>query len=166
MMFFSGRRHDVNIRGAYLHMASDAIVAAGVVVSGLLIRGTGWLWLDPVVSIVIGAVIAFGTWGLLRESMNLAMDAVPGHIDPEEVQSFLVGLSGVRAVHDLHIWAMSTTETALTVHLVTPDGALDDARLASICWQLKDRFRIGHATVQLKHGDSAHPCDQASDSAI
>jgi cobalt-zinc-cadmium efflux system protein len=166
MMFFSGRRHDVNIRGAYLHMASDAIVAAGVVLSGLLIRWTGWLWVDPAVSIAIGGVITLGTWGLLRESMNLAMDAVPEHINPDEVQSYFTNLSGVRAVHDLHIWAMSTTETALTVHLVTPTSSLDDARLATICRELNHRFRIGHATIQLERGDDAHPCDQASHSTV
>ena len=166
MMFFAGRRHDVNIRGAYLHMASDAIVAAGVVAAGLLIRQTGWLWLDPVVSIAIGVVITFGTWGLLRESVNLAMDAVPEHINPDDVQAYLAGLPGVEAVHDLHIWAMSTTETALTVHLVTPDDRLDDGRLATVCHDLRTRFQIGHTTIQFEHGDDAHPCAQEASTVV
>jgi cobalt-zinc-cadmium efflux system protein len=160
LMFFSGRTHDVNIRGAFLHMASDALVALGVVLAGVAIRATGRLWIDPVVSILIGVVITVGTWGLLRESLNLAMDAVPGHIEPDEVHGFLTAVPGVAAVHDLHIWAMSTTETAMTVHLVTPDQALDDARLASIAGVLKERFAIGHCTIQLEHGDDAHPCAQ------
>ena len=157
LLFFSGRAHDVNIRGAFLHLASDALVSVGVVLAGLMIRTTGWLWLDPVVSIAIGVVITIGTWGLLRESLNLAMDAVPEHIEPAEVERYLASLPGVSAVHDLHIWAMSTTETALTVHLVTPGAGLDDQRLATICDGLRSRFRIGHSTIQLEHGEGAHP---------
>ena len=160
MMFFSGRSHDVNIRGAFMHMASDALVALGVVIAGFAIRSTGRLWIDPVVSIAIGVVITAGTWGLLKESLNLAMDAVPAHIEPEDLRAFLAAVPGVVAVHDLHIWAMSTTETALTVHLVTPGAGLDDARLASIAATLKERFTVGHCTIQLEHGDEAHPCAQ------
>ena len=160
LMFFSGRGHDVNIRAAFVHMAADAVIALGVVLAGLAIRMTGRLWIDPVVSIAIGVVITFGTWGLLRESLNLAMDAVPAHIEPDDVCAFLAGVPGVSAVHDLHIWAMSTTDTALTAHLVTPGAGLDDSRLASIAGTLKERFRIGHSTIQLEHGDEAHPCEQ------
>ena len=160
MMFFSGRSHDVNIRGAFMHMASDALVALGVVIAGFAIRSTGHLWIDPAVSIAIGVVITAGTWGLLKESLNLAMDAVPSHIEPEDVRAFLCTVPGVVAVHDLHIWAMSTTETALTVHLVTPGAGLDDSRLGSIARTLKDRFTVGHCTIQLEHGDEAHPCAQ------
>jgi cobalt-zinc-cadmium efflux system protein len=160
LMFFSGRSHDVNVRGAFLHMASDALVALGVVVAGFAIRATGRLWIDPLVSILIGVVITLGTWGLLRESLNLAMDAVPAHIDPEAVEGYLASVTGVEAVHDLHIWAMSTTESALTVHLVTRDPLLDDARLRRVCDALRDRFRIDHSTIQLEHGDVAHPCRQ------
>ena len=160
MMFFSGRKHDVNIRGAYMHMASDALVALGVVIAGFAIRTTGRLWIDPVVSIAIGVIITVGTWGLLKESLNLAMDAVPSHIDPAEVEGFLATVPGVAAVHDLHIWGMSTTETSMTVHLVTPDCDLDDGRLASIAATMKKRFTIGHCTIQLEHGDDAHPCAQ------
>jgi cobalt-zinc-cadmium efflux system protein len=160
LMFFSGRAHDVNVRGAFLHMASDALVAFGVVLAGAAIRATGLLWIDPVVSILIGVVITFGTWGLLKESLNLAMDAVPSHIEPQEVEAFLAATPDVAAVHDLHIWAMSTTETAMTVHLVTPGAGLEDARLAIICDAMKERFGIGHCTIQLEHGDEAHPCAQ------
>ena len=160
LMFFSGRLHDVNIRGAFLHMASDALVAFGVVLAGVAIRATGRLWIDPVVSIVIGVVITAGTWGLLRESLNLAMDAVPSHIEPQHVHSYLAAIPGVSAVHDLHIWAMSTTESALTAHLVTPGAGLNDARLADITTTLRQRFAIGHCTIQLEHGDEAHPCAQ------
>jgi cobalt-zinc-cadmium efflux system protein len=156
LLFFSGRRHDVNIRGAFLHLAADALISVGVVIAGLVISVTGWLWLDPAVSIGIGVVITVGTWALLRESLNLAMDAVPEHIDPAEVEGYLASLPGVAAVHDLHIWAMSTTETALTAHLVTPGGGLDDQRLATTCDVLRSRFRIGHCTIQLEHGDEPH----------
>jgi cobalt-zinc-cadmium efflux system protein len=127
VMFASGRETDINIRGAFAHMASDALIALGVVVAGLLIRVTGWLWLDPAVSIGIGLVIAVATWSLLRESVNLAMDAVPENVDAATVESFLCSIDGVEAVHDLHIWAMSTTETALTAHVVAPGGLNDEA---------------------------------------
>lgn len=160
LMFFSGRAHDVNIRGAFMHMASDALVALGVVLAGVAIRATGRLWIDPAVSILIGIIITAGTWGLLKESLNLAMDAVPSHIEPNDVHAFLAAVPGVSAVHDLHIWAMSTTETAMTAHLVTPVAGLDDGRLVSIAGILKDRFAIGHCTIQLEHGDEAHPCAQ------
>jgi cobalt-zinc-cadmium efflux system protein len=167
MMFFSGRGHDVNIRGAFLHMASDALVAAGVVVAGLTIRATGWLWVDPVVSIAIGAIITLGTWGLLRESLNLAMDAVPSHVDPVAVRSFLDAVPGVHTVHDLHIWAMSTTETALTVHLVAPQNDFDDRKLIALTDELRTKFRIGHSPFSWSTGttvihafrDRTRPCD-------
>ena len=160
MLFFRGRGHDVNVRGAFLHMAADALISAGVVITGLAIRATGWLWLDPAISIVIGVLVALSTWGLLRESMNLAMDAVPNHIDPAAVSAFLCGVPGVRAVHDLHIWPMSTTETALTAHLVAPDGGIDDRQLADIARQLRERFTIGHATIQLERGGLDATCAQ------
>jgi cobalt-zinc-cadmium efflux system protein len=166
LMFFSGRAHDVNIRGAFMHMASDALIALGVVIAGFAIRVTGRLWIDPLVSIAIGLIITAGTWGLLKESLNLAMDAVPSHIDPGAVQTFLSALPRVSAVHDLHIWGMSTTETAMTVHLVTATAGLGDADLASICDVMKDRFSIGHCTIQIEHGDDAHPCAQEAASAV
>jgi len=153
LLFMAGRHRDLNIRGAFLHMAADAGVSVGVIVIGLAIRVTGWQWLDPAVSLLIGAVIVWGTWGLLRESVNLAMDAVPAGIDPDAVKEYLSGLPGVRAVHDLHIWGMSTTETALTAHLVMPIPPADDKFLHEVSHALHERFEIGHATIQIEHGD-------------
>jgi cobalt-zinc-cadmium efflux system protein len=160
-LFRSGRKQDVNIRGAYLHMAADAAVSLGVVVSGFLISWTGRLWIDPVVSLAIVVVIGVGTWGLLRESVNLALHAVPEGIDLSAVERYLSAVPGIAGVHDLHIWGMSTTETALTVHLIKPDGLQDDALLAGISDELHRRFGIEHTTIQLEFGDADHPCDQA-----
>ncbi len=148
----SGREHDLNVRGAYLHMAADAAISAGVVVAGLLIRATGWTWIDPLSSILIALIIAVGTWGLLRESLDLALDAVPSGIDPAEVEAYLASVPGIASVHHLHIWGMSTTEIALTVHLTKPDGHLDDALLQRITAELHDRFHIAHATIQMEQG--------------
>ena len=161
LMFVSGRKHDINLKGAFLHMASDAAVAFGVVLAGFAMRATGWFWLDPAISVLIGVVIMVGTWGLLRESLNLALDAVPEGINPADVEAYLNRLPGVEAVHDLHIWGMSTTEAALTVHLVTPDASIDDALLSRINRELHDQFGIEHTTVQFEHGDISHPCGQA-----
>lgn len=161
-LFLSGRKGDMNIRGAFLHMTADAAVSAGVVVAAFAMRRTGWLWLDPLVSLSIVVVIAFGTWGLLRDSVNLALDAVPQGIDPGEIETYLAGLPGVVAVHDLHVWGLSTTEAALTVHLVKPDATIDDALLGRINADLHRRFGIDHATVQFELGDDAHPCKKAS----
>jgi cobalt-zinc-cadmium efflux system protein len=160
-LFMSGQKGDVNIRGAFLHMAADAAVSLGVVLSGLVILLTGWDWLDPVTSLVIVVVIVFGTWGLLRESVDLALDAVPEGIDPAKVEAYLAAITGVREVHDLHIWGMSTTETALTAHLVIPDGGQGDGLLRRVCEGLHDEFGIEHVTIQIEHGDSAHPCPLA-----
>ncbi|MFI5032218.1 MAG: cation diffusion facilitator family transporter [Reyranellales bacterium] len=156
--FMAGRKDDLNIRGAFLHMVADAVVSLGVVVSGLVMLYTGWQWLDPSVSIVIALVIVAGTWSLLRESINLSLDAVPERIDRKAIETYLNGLSGVTEVHDLHIWAMSTTEVALTAHLVRPGATLDDGLLATACTDLSTRFGIGHATLQIESGDPAHPC--------
>lgn len=155
LLFMRGRKHDLNIRGAYLHMAADAAVSAGVVVAGVAILLTGWLWIDPVVTLLIAAVILGGTWGLLRESFNLALHAVPEGIDPESVEAYLGSLPGVTAVHDVHIWAMSTTETALTAHLVKQDPRDDDAIIAEASRVLHDRFRIQHTTLQWERGPDA-----------
>jgi cobalt-zinc-cadmium efflux system protein len=160
-LFMSGKEHDVNIKGAYLHMAADAAVSLGVVVAAAVMQFTGWLWLDPVMSLTISLVIGMGTWELLRESFNLALDAVPSHIQTEKVEAYLRNLPGIAAVHDLHIWAMSTTEIALTVHLVKPDAVVDDALLARIHHELREQFNIHHTTVQFETGDPAHPCRQA-----
>ncbi|MBW8270875.1 cation diffusion facilitator family transporter [Caldovatus aquaticus] len=159
LLFLRGRQHDLNRRGAFLHMVADAGVTLGVIATALLIGATGWAWLDPAVALAIAAAILAGTWSLLRESMNLAMDAVPRGIDPAEVEAWLAALPGVASVHDLHIWAMSTTETALTAHLVCPAaGPPDDAFLAEAARGLRARFGIGHATLQVERGDAAHPC--------
>jgi cobalt-zinc-cadmium efflux system protein len=157
-LFFKGRRHDLNLRGAFLHMAADAGVSLGVVVSGALIEWRGWLWIDPVASLVIVGAILVTTWGLLRDSVNLALDAVPRGIDPALVREYLQGLPGITDVHDLHIWGMSTTETALTVHLVKPDGLIDDAFLGEVEHTLHDRFGIMHCTIQFEQGAAEHSC--------
>ena len=166
LMFMSGRKSDLNIRGAFLHMAADAIVSAGVVLAGIAIVVTGWLWFDPVVSLIIVAVVVVGTWQLLRDSVNLALDAVPEGISPQAVQTYLAERPGVTQVHDLHIWAMSTTETALTAHLVMPSGYPGDAFLAETCKELHDHFGIEHATLQVETGDRNHPCALAPDHIV
>jgi cobalt-zinc-cadmium efflux system protein len=170
-MFLAGSKEDLNLRGAFLHLASDAAVSVGVIAAGIAILATGWLWLDPAVSIGISLVILLGTWGLLRDSFNLALDAVPDQIDPAAVTAYLASVPDVRDVHDLHIWGMSTTETALTVHLVmgseaADDAILDDALLQEIREQLEARFGIDHATIQLEQGDPSHPCELAPASVI
>jgi cobalt-zinc-cadmium efflux system protein len=154
LLFFRGRHRDLNVRSAFLHMAADAGVSLGVVATGLLIRFGGWSWLDPAVSLAIGLVIAVGTWGLLRDSLDLAMDAVPAGIDPAAVEAWLTRVPGVKAVHDLHIWGMSTSEAALTAHLVAEPGRVDDAALAAISAGLLETFGIGHSTLQVEHGDA------------
>jgi cobalt-zinc-cadmium efflux system protein len=164
LLFISGRKEDINIRGAFLQMAADAMVSLGVVAAGLAMGRTGWLWLDPAVSLVIGVVIVWGTWSLLRESLRLAMDAVPEGVDYPEVEAYLQSLPGITAVHDLHIWAMSTTEIALTVHLVKPDAEVDDALIERINQELHDRFRIEHTTIQLEREDGR--CGQAPASVV
>ena len=159
--FMRGRRHDLNIRGAFLHMMGDAAASAGVVVAGLAIGVTGWLWLDPMVSLLLVALITWTTWGLAKDSLNLALDAVPPNIDPVAVHDLLARLDGVVEVHDLHIWGMSTTDVALTAHLVRPCAGGEDAVIAAACGQLRDRFGIAHATLQLERGLAMHPCELA-----
>jgi cobalt-zinc-cadmium efflux system protein len=166
LLFMKGRKGDLNIRGAFLHMAADAGVSVGVVVAGLVISLTGLLWIDPVVSLLIVVVIAIGTWGLLRDSANLAVDAVPEGIDPEAVRRYLQQQAGITDVHDLHIWAMSTTETALTAHLVKPERGNEDAFLARVAAELHEKFEIVHATIQLERGGECDACDQAIPKAV
>lgn len=149
-LFASGRKGDINIRGAFLHMLSDAVVSAGVVVAGGVIWLTGWTFIDPLVSLVISGLIIWGTWGLLRESLNMVLHAVPEAIEPRKVRDALGALPGVTALHDLHIWPMSTTETALTCHLVMPGGHPGDAFLAEACQMLQSRYKICHATLQVE----------------
>lgn len=161
LLFWAGRKSDLNIHGAFLHMAADAGVSAGVVLAGVAIALTGWLWLDPAISLMIVAVIFVGTWGLLRDSVNLAMDAVPEGVDPAAVQGYLARLPGITEVHDLHIWGMSTTDVALTAHLVKPDAETEDGFLMTTCRGLHDHFGIEHATLQIEHGSGAPACDLA-----
>jgi cobalt-zinc-cadmium efflux system protein len=150
LLFASGRKGDLNIRGAFQHMLADAIIAAGVVVTGLLITLTGAAWLDPVASLVVNAIIVWGTWTLLRDSFAMSVNAVPPSIEPEKVRRFLESLPGVARLHDLHIWAMSTTETALSGHLVMPEGSGGDTFLTRTCEELQRRFGICHVTLQIE----------------
>jgi cobalt-zinc-cadmium efflux system protein len=149
LLFMRGREKDLNIRGAFLHMAADALVSAGVVVAGGLALWFGWTWLDPVVSLVIAAVIVWGTWSLFRQSLHLLFDGVPEHVDLHAVRSLLQGLPGVAQVHDLHVWAMGTNETALTAHLVMPAGGGDDTFLKHATDELHAHFEIRHVTLQV-----------------
>ena len=160
VLFMKGRERDLNIRGAFLHMAADAGVSAAVVLGGFIISRTNLFWIDPVLSLVVVAVIAFGTWGLLRDSLNLSLDAVPPGIDVAAVEQYLSNLPGISRVHDLHVWGMSTTQSALTAHLVKPDGKLDDSLLACIQAELHERFGIEHMTIQLEAGDEDCACPQ------
>ena len=149
LLFMRGREKDLNIRGAFLHMAADALVSAGVVVAGGLALWFGWTWLDPVVSLIIAAVIVWGTWSLFRQSLHLLFDGVPEGVDLHAVHSLLQGLPGVAQVHDLHVWAMGTSETALTAHLVMPAGGGDDAFLKHATDELHEHFEIRHVTLQV-----------------
>lgn len=157
LLFMRGRKEDLNVKGAFLHMAYDAAVSAAVVGAGLLIMMTGWLWLDPVTSLLIVVVIVGGTWGLLRASLDLALDRVPEGIDMTEVGAELRALPGVAEVHDLHVWALSTTETALTAHLVV-EGGDPDALIRQAGALMRTRFRIGHATFQVETPTLAETC--------
>lgn len=166
LMFLSGRKSDLNIRGAFLHLVADAVVSLGAVLAGVAIVATGWLWFDPVVSLIIVVVIVVGTWRLFQESFNLVTDAVPAGIEPLAVRTYLAELPGVAGVHDLHIWGMSTTETALTAHLVMPGGVPRNAFLVQVSQELHDQFSIEHATVQIETGDPNYPCPLAQDNFV
>jgi cobalt-zinc-cadmium efflux system protein len=149
-LFARGRHQDINVRAAFLHMAADAAVSAGVVVAGFIILRTGWTWIDPAMSLVIIVVITWGTWDLFRESISMSLHAAPPGIDPAKVSGYLGSLNGVKAIHDLHIWPMSTTETALTVHLLVPQGYPGDQFSVDVARELRRRFSIGHATIQIE----------------
>jgi cobalt-zinc-cadmium efflux system protein len=157
LILMAGQKHDLNIRGAFLHLVADAAVSVGVVIGGAVIVATGWNWVDPAVSLVIAVVIVWGTWGLLRESFELSMQAVPKGIVLAEVRTYLEALPGIAGVHHLHVWAMSTTENALTVHLVFPAGHPGDAFLMRVSGELSHKFRIHHPTMQIEIADGA-PC--------
>ena len=165
-LFMAERKTDLNIRGAYLHMAADAGVSLGVAVAGVGILFTGWAWLDPAASLLIVAAIFIGTWGLLRDSVKLALQAAPENVNPAEVRRYLAGLPGVAEVHDLHIWAMSTTETALTAHLVMPGGHPGDAFFTDVVDHIEHAFEIGHVTLQVETGSAASPCVLAPDHVV
>jgi cobalt-zinc-cadmium efflux system protein len=158
LMFLSGRKGDLNIRGAFLHMAADAVIALGVALTGVAILYTGWLSLDPIVSLVIAVLIVYGTWGLLRDSVNLVLDAVPEGIDVKGIEQYLRNLPTCSEVHDIHIWGLSTTEAALTAHVVMAKSICDDEMLARTAQELHDRFHIEHATLQVETGDGIYPC--------
>ena len=158
LLFMRGSQHDLNIRGAFLHMAADALVSAGVVIAGALTLWQGWLWLDPVVSLAIAGVIVLGTWSLFRQSLHLLFDGVPDSVDPQAVQAFLATLPGVTQVHDLHIWATGTSHITLTAHLVMPQGRADDAFLKHANDELHDRFEITHVTLQVMQEPFTQAC--------
>lgn len=166
LLFMGGSKTDLNVRGAYLHMAADAGVSLGVAVAGVGMLFTGWTWLDPATSLLIVTVIFVGTWGLLRDSVRLALHAAPESVDPLDVRRYLTGLPGVTEVHDLHIWGMSTSETALTVHLMMPGGHPGDDFLAEVIRRIEAEFHIGHATIQIETGTSSNPCALAPDHVV
>jgi cobalt-zinc-cadmium efflux system protein len=163
LLFVRGSRHDLNQRGAFLHMAADAGVSLAVVLGGIAIAVTGSTGVDPALSIVVVLVVLASSWSLARESWNLAVDAVPRAIDPGNVRRYLMTRPGVADVHDLHIWGLSTTQCALTAHLVIPDGAASDDFLHRLSGELERRFGIGHATIQIERGDAEHPCGALED---
>jgi cobalt-zinc-cadmium efflux system protein len=160
LLFMRGRERDANLRGAFLHMAADAAVSAGVVVAGIAIMVTGWTWIDPLVSIAITLAIVVGTWDLFRESIDLALDAVPRGVDPDAIKEALAAVAGVVEVHDLHVWAASTSEVSLTAHLVVPDKDSHESALAAATDLLRDRFRIAHTTIQLERKEAGEACVQ------
>lgn len=158
LLFMKGSHDDLNIKGAFLHLLGDALISMGVVIAGVAIVYTGWMWLDPLIGLFIVGIILIGTWGLLRDSVRLILDAIPHHINPHEIEEYLKNLSGVTAVHDLHIWGLSTKEIALTAHLVMPENTLSDSDYQQINQILKEKFRIDHATLQVEKGSLADPC--------
>jgi cobalt-zinc-cadmium efflux system protein len=162
-LFMAGSKGDLNVRAAYQHMAADAVISLGVVVSGAVIMYTGWTWLDPAVSLVIVVLIVLSTWSLLKESLRMVLAAVPASVDPHQVRQFLGDLPGVSETHDLHIWAMSTTETALTAHLVMPEGYPGDQQIDDIVAHLKEQFSIHHCTLQIEQGTTNHGCSLHSE---
>ena len=160
LMFLKDKDKDLNIKGAYLHMASDALISMGVVIAGIIIIYTGWFWLDSVVSLGLVVVVVIGTWGLLKESLRLTLNGVPKGTDIKQVKDFFLGLPGVTEVHDLHVWAISTTETALTIHLVIPDDIKDDLIYKNIKENLHHKFNISHSTIQIEKNRGEFHCEQ------
>lgn len=161
LLFMRGAKDDLNIKGAFLHLLGDAVILGGVVVSAFVIQQTGWLWLDPTVGLIIVGIIMWGTWGLLRDSVSLILDAIPHYIDHQGVKKFLENYPGVTAVHDFHIWGLSTKEVALTAHLVMPTQPLTDADHHKIGDILHDQFKVNHVTIQVETGSADDPCIRA-----
>ena len=166
LLFLSSQHDDLNIKAAFVHMAADAGVSLGVVLAGIAIMVTGLLWIDPAISLLIVVVIVFSTWSVFRDSFNLAMDGVPKGIDAEEVRNFILQQDGITEIHDLHIWAMSTTQVALTAHLVRDTSTIDDQFLHSLSKELRNKFKIIHPTIQIESGKQAHLCDQAHHDSV
>lgn len=161
LLFMRGAHTDINLKGAYLHLMADALILIGVVLSAIVIKYTDYLWLDPVIGLIIVAIVLWGTWGLLRDSLRLILDAVPHYIDYHGVNEYLSKIPGVTAIHDLHIWGLSTREAALTVHLIIPSRYLTDAEYKQINQDLFSKFRIDHATIQVESGSDSDPCQRA-----
>lgn len=168
MLFWKGQKHDINLRAAFMHMIADAAISFGVVLAALIImmKGQGWQWLDPASSLVIAVIVAIGCWDLAKESLHLSLDGVPKHINRRGVLVYLHELPGVTGVHDLHIWAMSTTEVALTVHLLRPNTKVDDEFLHKVAHDLHDKFQIGHVTIQVEGGNGQNACKLADPHTI
>lgn len=158
LLFMRQAHHDLNVKGAFLHLLADALILAGVVIGAIVIKYTGMMWIDPVLGLIIVGIVLWGTWGLLRDSLHLILDAVPHYIDHAGVKNYLSEIPGVTAVHDLHIWGLSTREVALTVHLVMPNQPLSDADHNTINSTLQQRFRINHVTIQVESGSMENPC--------
>lgn len=166
LLFLSSKNKDLNIKAAFIHMAADAGVSVGVVLTGILIMFTGIFWLDPAISIMIVIVIVISTWGLLHDSFNLAMDGVPKGIDPDKVRNFILEQDGVTDIHDLHIWGMSTTQVALTAHIIRDKTSIDDHFLHTLSSDLQNKFGIIHPTIQIEAGSDVHSCEQAHPDSI
>ena len=168
MLFWRGQKHDLNVRAAFMHMIGDAAISFGVVMAALIIRqmGHGWQWLDPASSLIIATIVVLGCWDLAKEALHLSLDGVPKHIDRRGVLVYLHELPGVTGVHDLHIWAMSTTETALTVHLLRPNTPVDDKFLYAVARDLNERFQISHSTIQVEAGNAPEACRLAPASVV
>jgi cobalt-zinc-cadmium efflux system protein len=165
-LFMAGRKKDLNIRGAFLHLAADAVISLGVVIAGAIMLKTGWLWLDPLVSLVISIIIVISTWELLRDALALSLHAAPKYINTTQVKNYLKELKGVEEVHDLHIWAMSTTKVALSVHLLMPCGHPGDVFIKKITHELEERFAITHTTIQIELGDGSVECRFAPEQIV
>ena len=166
LLFFSSQHDDLNIKAAFIHMAADAGVSLGVVIAGIAIMFTSMLWIDPAISLIIVVVIVISTWGVFRDSFNLAMDGVPKGINVEEVRKFILQQEGITAIHDLHVWAMSTTQVALTAHLVRDSTNIDDQFLHHLSKELHERFKIIHPTIQIESGKQAHLCGQSHHDSV